>query len=81
MCHLGAEEWILSWILVRKSFRRYGEWQLRVALTKLRLREGGAGAERAILLYVGHLQLISTLKIGADYCQLFQYKLTKPNLT
>ena len=43
--------------------------------------EGGAGAEGAILSYVGHLQLISTLKIGADCCQLCQYKLTKPNLT
>ena len=41
-----------------------------VALTKLRGREGGAGAERAILPYVSHLQLISTLKIGADCCQL-----------
>ena len=29
-----------------------------------------AGAEGAILPYVGHLQLISTLKIGADYCKL-----------
>ena len=28
-----------------------------------------------------HLQLISTLKIGADCCQLCQYKLTKPNIT
>ena len=26
--------------------------------------------------YVGHLQLISTLKIGADCCQLCQYKQT-----
>ena len=51
------------------------------ALTKLRGREGGAGAERLILTYVGHLQLISILKIGADCCQLCQYKLTKPNLT
>ena len=50
-------------------------------ITKLRGREGWAGAERAILPYVGHLQLISTLKIGADCCQLCQYKLTKPNLT
>ena len=40
-----------------------------------------AGAEGVILLYVGHLQLISTLKIGADCCQLCQYKLTKHNLT
>ena len=48
----------------------------REALTKLRGREGGAGAERAILLYVGHLQLISILQIGADCCQLCQYKLT-----
>ena len=48
----------------------------REALAKLRGREGGAGAERAILLYVGRLQLISTLKIGADCCQLCQYKLT-----
>ena len=43
--------------------------------------EGGAGAEGAILPYVGYLQLISTLKIGADCCQLRQYKLTKPNQT
>ena len=55
--------------------------QSREALTKLRGRKGGAGAEHAILPYVGHLQLISTLKIGADCCQLYQYKLTKPNLT
>ena len=51
------------------------------ALSKLLKCEGGAGAECAILPFVGHLQLISTLKIGADYCQLCQYKLTKPNLT
>ena len=51
------------------------------ALAKLIGREGGAGAERAILPYVGHLQLISTLKIGAHCCQLCQYKLTIPNLT
>ena len=50
-------------------------------LTKLRGRKGGAGTERAMLLYVEHLQLISTLKIGVDCCQLCQYKLTKPNLT
>ena len=43
------------------SYRATG----RVALSKL-FREGGAGAEGAILPYVGHLQLISTLKIGAD---------------
>ena len=52
-----------------------------VELSKLLKREGRAGAEGAILPYVGHLQLISTLKIGADCCQLCQYKLTKPNLT
>ena len=51
------------------------------ALSKLLRREGRAGAEGAILPYVGHLQLISTLKIGAACCQLCQYKLTKPNLT
>ena len=69
------------------------------SLSKPCKREGGAGAEGAILPYatychmsvtychchilpyVGHLQLISTLKIGADCCQLCQYKLTKPNLT
>ena len=51
------------------------------SLSKLFTREGGAGADGAILLYVGHLQLISTLKIGADCCRLCQYKLTKPNLT
>ena len=54
---------------------------VRVALSKLLKREGRAGAEGAILPYVGHLQLISTLKIGADCCQLYQYKLTKPILT
>ena len=52
-----------------------------VALSKLLNCEGGAGAEGAILPYVGHLQLISTLKICADCCQLCQYKLTKPDLT
>ena len=50
------------------------------ALSKPCKREGGAGAEGAMLPYVGHLQLISTLNIGADCCQLCQYKLTKPNL-
>ena len=55
--------------------------KVRQALTKLRGREDGVGAERAILPYVGHLQLISTLKIGDDFCQLCQYKLTKPNLS
>ena len=50
--------------------------EARVSLTKLRGREGGAGAERAILPHVGHLQLISTLKIGAVCCHLCQYKLT-----
>ena len=52
----------------------------RGALSKLLKREGRAGEEGALLPYVGHLQLISTLKIGADCCQLCQYKLTKPNL-
>ena len=54
------------------------------ALAKLRRREDGAGSKvrsAAILPSVGHLQLITTLKICADYCQLCQYKLTKPNLT
>ena len=37
-----------------------------IALSILLKCEGGAGAEGAILPYVGHLQLISTLKIGAD---------------
>ena len=53
----------------------------RGALSKDSKREGRAGAEGALLPYVGHLQLILTLKIGADCCQLCQYKLTKPNLT
>ena len=53
----------------------------RDALSKLVTRKGGEGAEGAILPSVGHLQLISTLNIGADCCQLCQYKLTKPNLT
>ena len=48
------------------------------ALSKLLKCEGGAGAEGPILPYVGHLQLISTLQIGADCCQ---HKLTKPNLS
>ena len=52
----------------------------RNSFSKLLKCEGGAGVEGAILPYVRHLQLISTLKIGADYCQLCQYKLTKPNL-
>ena len=51
------------------------------ALSKLLKREGRAGAEGALLPYVGHLQLILILKIGADCCQLCQYLLTKPNLT
>ena len=59
----------------------YRSYVTRCALAKLIGREGGAGAERAILPYVGHLQLISTLKIGADCCQLCQYKLITPNLT
>ena len=54
---------------------------VRVALSTLLKCDGGAGAEGAILPYVGHLQLTSTLKTGADCCQLCQYKLTKPNLT
>ena len=61
---------------------RISAWRVACgALSKLLKREGSAGAEGAILPYVGHLQLISTLKIGADCCQLCQYKLTKPNLT
>ena len=51
---------------------------VRDALSKLFTREGGAGADGAILPSV--VQLISTLKIGADCCQLCQYKLTKPDL-
>ena len=51
------------------------------ALSKLFTREGRAGADGAILPYVGHLEQISTFKIGADCCQLCQYKLTKPNQT
>ena len=39
------------------------------ALSKLFTREGGAGADGAIFPYVGHLQLISTLKIGAHCCR------------
>ena len=38
-----------------------------MALSKLLKCEGGAGADGAILPYVGHLQLISILKIGADF--------------
>ena len=58
--------------------------RLPAALTKLRGREYGAEADRAILPSVGHLQLISTLKIGADCCQQCQDNLpnlTEPNLT
>ena len=44
-------------------------------------RGKGKGRSAEILKSVGHLQLITTLKIGADCCQLCQYKLTKPNLT
>ena len=47
----------------------------RVALNKLFKCDGGAGAEGALFI-CGHLQLISTLKIGADCCQLCQHKLT-----
>ena len=43
--------------------------------------QGKKGRVAAILPSVGHLQLIATLKIGADCCQLCQYKLTKPKLT
>ena len=43
-----------------------GHWVVAVALSKLFTREGGAGADGAILPYVGNLQLISTFKIGAD---------------
>ena len=39
------------------------------------------GRSAAILPSVGHLQLITTLIIAADCCQLCQYKLTKPNPT
>ena len=42
---------------------------------------GQGRAEGAILPYVRHLQLISTLKIGANCCHQCQYKLTKPNQT
>ena len=49
--------------------------------SKLLKCQGGAGVEGAILRYVGRLQLISTLNVGADCWQLCQYKLTKPNLT
>ena len=47
----------------------------QVALSKLLKREGRAGAEGAILPYVGYLQLISTLKIGADGHSLKDYDL------
>ena len=70
-------------LLKKKNSSAYGTvyYLNRDTLSKLLKREGRAGAEGAILPYVGHLQLISTLKIGADCCQLCQYKLTKPNLT
>ena len=41
----------------------------------------GNGRSVAILPSVGHLQLITTLKIAADCCQLCQYRLTKPKIT
>ena len=53
-------------------------WSNPEALSKLLKCEGWAGAEGTILPYVGHLKLISTLKIGADCFQLRQYKLTNP---
>ena len=71
----------LSSPLCSAQVRHCLPWSVRVALSKLLKREGRAGVEDATLPYVGHLQLISTLKIGADCCQLCQYKLTKPNLT
>ena len=46
-----------------------------------KVRQGKKGRSEAILPSVGHLQLITTLKIGADCCQLCQNKLTKPNLS
>ena len=48
------------------EFGQLGTGLSRFALSKLLKREGRAGAEGAILPYVGHLQLISTLKIGDD---------------
>ena len=70
-------------LLKKKNSSAYGTvyYLNRDALSKLFTREGGAAADGAILPYVGDLQLISTLKIDADCCQLCQYKLTKPNLT
>ena len=59
----------------------YNDFTEGGALRKLLNCEGGAGAEGAILPYVDYLQLISTLEIVADCCQLCQYKLTKPNQT
>ena len=64
---------------VRYLIPIFGE-ETQDALSNLSKREGRAGAEGAILPYVGRLQLISTLKIGADSCQQCQYKVTKPNL-
>ena len=37
---------------------------VQVAFSKDLKREGRAGAEGALLPYVGHLQLVLTLKIG-----------------
>ena len=64
--------------------KSYGVLHAQGALSKLFTREGVAGTDGAILPYVGHLKLISTLKIVANCCQLCQYNqpnLTKPNLT
>ena len=56
--------------ILQDSIRRHPGLE---ASSKLLKCEGGAGAEGAILPYVCHLQLISTLKIGAYCCQLCQY--------
>ena len=78
--HCGAIRALTSY-LDCQNLTEASDKHALVALSKLLNREGRAGAEGTILPYVGHLQLISTLKIGADCCQLCQYKLTKPNLT
>ena len=68
-------------IVVGRLGLKWIERSVLEALSKPCKREGGAGAQGAILPYVGHLQFISTLKIGADCCQLCQYKVTKRNQT
>ena len=87
-CKHGRPYWIRLWFWQLETSGKGMEVDKQLkfkshkhALSKLLKREGKAGAEGAIFPHVGHLQPISTLKIGADCCQLCQYKLTKLNPT